>query len=384
MPLDGWDPAQNVESDVRRRHVAYAIALVAGGSASALLIVYGEVQTPELTVLRGVLAVTTLALAAGLLARRLSLRTLERSLLALVTAASVMLVVRWGLDPAPGDATLPWLAVLFPLAVLVLGKSSGLKLNLAVYTLLAALAAGALITRALGLEAAPVSHGAIINYLGLHGAIIALLFALGGRYEALIAAHHHALVRERDANTDQLTGVANRRRLTAALLDAVETAHASGRPLSVAWCDLDHFKHINDTFGHDAGDRVLTEAVARLEAVTRGGDLMGRWGGEELLVMLPDCDHQDALAVAELCRGALGDEPFEGLGAITVSVGVATLGPDEERDALLKRADRHLYEAKAAGRDCVVGEHGPVPRDPGHSGPDRPRRGPAPTTRDDP
>lgn len=356
MRPDDADPRAAVARDVRRRRVAYTAALLIGSAASGLLIVHGEVQTPVLTAVRGLALLTGLVLAAGLLARWLSLRTVERSLLALLVVASTALLVNWSLDPAPGDVTLAWVAVLFPLSVLVLGKSAGLRLNLAVLLLFVILAAGALTARALGLGAPSASLGEIVNYLGLHGAVIAMLFALGGRYEALMSARQEALVREHDANTDPLTDLPNRRRLTAALSQAVARAHATGAPLSVAWVDLDHFKRVNDTFGHDAGDRVLSGAATRLREVTRRGDLLGRWGGEELLLVLPDCGLDDALRVAEDCRRALSEQPFEGVGTVTGSLGVATLAAGEERDALLRRADRCLYEAKVAGRDRVVGE----------------------------
>jgi len=124
--------------------------------------------------------------------------------------------------------------------------------------------------------------------------------------------------------------------------------------------DVDHFKQVNDTYGHDAGDDVLRELAARTIKSVRSVDLAVRWGGEEFLVVMPETDLANAAAVAERLRAAVAKDPFtikssgEKL-AVTISVGVAAaIAGGDHRDRLLKRADDALYSAKSAGRNRVI------------------------------
>jgi diguanylate cyclase (GGDEF)-like protein len=167
----------------------------------------------------------------------------------------------------------------------------------------------------------------------------------------LIARARHA------ADHDHLTGARSRRAFfdLAAREQARSLRHAS--PLSLLLFDVDHFKRINDTHGHAAGDRVLADIVGATSAVLRNIDTVGRLGGEEFAVLLPDTAAGTALLVAERLRHAL-DVPADAAGAgkigYTVSIGVATLQAGESIDAMLSRADAALYAAKAGGRNAVV------------------------------
>jgi diguanylate cyclase (GGDEF)-like protein len=157
------------------------------------------------------------------------------------------------------------------------------------------------------------------------------------------------------ARTDPLTGLSNRLHLTELLDTLLPNAYRRGQPVSVLMIDIDHFKHLNDTYGHRAGDQALRHVAHRLHTSLREGDLLARWGGEEFLAVLPDTDLKEGMAVAErLCR-LLADVPIEMgekdvLVAIQTSVGVAEFAGDT-LDALVDRADLGLYEAKAAGRN---------------------------------
>jgi len=160
---------------------------------------------------------------------------------------------------------------------------------------------------------------------------------------------------------DPLTGLHNRRYLDSHLQTLFDRAMARRRPLSVMITDLDRFKSINDTYGHDGGDRVLKEFARRLRQNVRGIDLACRFGGEEFVVVMPDTDQQVAEKVAERVRAEIAKAPFftsgnEGEGiAVTVSVGVSSLKPYGDRmEDLMKRADIALYEAKSGGRNRVV------------------------------
>jgi two-component system cell cycle response regulator len=160
------------------------------------------------------------------------------------------------------------------------------------------------------------------------------------------------------AYNDELTGLWNRRFLARRLSALVRSAERHGRALSLVLMDIDHFKAINDGHGHAAGDAVLVEIARRLREVIREEDVAGRWGGDELLVMLPDEAAEGARIAAERMRAAIAGAPITAAGeqiAATVSAGYETRAPGEGLDALVRRADEALYAAKQAGRNVVVG-----------------------------
>ena len=157
------------------------------------------------------------------------------------------------------------------------------------------------------------------------------------------------------AVTDTLTGVWNRRQGTE-LLAADLSARRPGQALSLLMLDIDHFKTINDTFGHQAGDHVLIEIASRVRRNLRGNDMVARWGGEEFIVLLRDCSLADALRLADDIRMAIAEVPFGVLGSLTVSVGAAEVRANEDLTSWLGRADQALYRAKRAGRNEVVAD----------------------------
>ena len=159
------------------------------------------------------------------------------------------------------------------------------------------------------------------------------------------------------AVTDPLTGLHNRRFLSARLNHAVDGANAGGAPVSVLIADIDHFKRVNDTLGHEAGDAVLKVFAERLGSDLRALDQAARYGGEEFVVMMPGAGLAEAQIAAERLRRVIGETPFQvdGIGEVpvTVSVGLAQLNQGESVDSLLRRADAALYEAKTEGRNRV-------------------------------
>lgn len=159
------------------------------------------------------------------------------------------------------------------------------------------------------------------------------------------------------AVTDAVTGVHNRHFLMRHLTTTVRRAYDHQRPASILMLDIDHFKQVNDDFGHAAGDRVLRAVAERITTSVRAVDLVARYGGEEFVVIMPDTAIADAHAIAERVRRAVSDLPFTEAGRsrhLTVSIGVAGLGDaDVEGDDLLARADAALYLAKRAGRNRV-------------------------------
>ena len=162
------------------------------------------------------------------------------------------------------------------------------------------------------------------------------------------------------AVTDALTGLHNRRYMAGQLQALVNRAVHGGSSVAVLLMDIDHFKSVNDSFGHDAGDEVLTEFAVRLATNVRAVDLPCRMGGEEFVVVMPGASLDDAHKVAERIRRDVASAPFRIMGgreslSITISIGVAaTNGAGDTPEQLLKRADEGVYEAKAGGRNKVI------------------------------
>jgi diguanylate cyclase (GGDEF)-like protein len=158
------------------------------------------------------------------------------------------------------------------------------------------------------------------------------------------------------ATTDALTGMPNHRALVAALDYELERAQRYGRSCSVLFIDLDHFKALNDGCGHAGGDAALRELAQVFRAALRSVDVLGRWGGEEFIALLPELEGDAALAVAERVRMAVSARMFQVGGGVhlTCSIGVASYPQDAaERDSLVERADRAMYAAKRLGRNQV-------------------------------
>jgi diguanylate cyclase (GGDEF)-like protein len=179
---------------------------------------------------------------------------------------------------------------------------------------------------------------------------------------ALAEAHAELALRAREIEhisaTDHLTGIGNRRQLDHALQRELGHAGRAGQGFGLILCDLDHFKTLNDTHGHQMGDRVLVAAADLLRARLRRDDTLGRWGGEEFLIILPGVDADGVVAVAEKLRGGLADHDFAPVGRCTASFGATIWRVADTAESILRRADSAVYRAKEAGRNRVVGEFG--------------------------
>lgn len=223
-----------------------------------------------------------------------------------------------------------------------------------------------------------LAHGTMLHLLYFRGpgielraaltefvvlAVVLPWFAVMGGYvsrlRARLAGSHRELQRAFErigelAIRDELTGVYNRRFLMEALEREQSRADRLGTPFSVCVIDIDHFKSINDGFGHAAGDAVLRHFAKLVPLELRAVDVYGRFGGEEFLVLLPGTDSAGAQACAERVRARTEAAELPDAPRVTVTIGVATYAKKEPVSALLARADKALYQGKSGGRNRVV------------------------------
>ena len=155
------------------------------------------------------------------------------------------------------------------------------------------------------------------------------------------------------SKTDQLTGVFNRRHLDAVLISELDRHRREGSVFSIILFDVDRFKAINDNHGHQIGDQVLVELGRRILEVTRDADTVGRWGGEEFLIICPDTGPDAAIQAAERLRRTVSETPFTVTGAMTASLGVTCVQRGDTIHGMISRADQALYRGKNSGRDRV-------------------------------
>jgi len=195
----------------------------------------------------------------------------------------------------------------------------------------------------------------------LQFSIIALLYFFGREYylrdnvrmEQRIELQELAAGLEMQASTDPLTGLFNRWKFNDGLSAEIERFHRHHVPFSLVIYDIDHFKQVNDIYGHQTGDRVLVRVSSIVSQALRQNDLLARWGGEEFIVMLLGDDGDAAMAVAQKLRALIADTAFDAVGPITCSFGVAECVVGDTPDRLIARADSALYRAKVNGRNRV-------------------------------
>jgi len=184
------------------------------------------------------------------------------------------------------------------------------------------------------------------------GAVLGLIALLWGYWTYRLRRLNAALLRI--SSTDMLTGIANRLKLSGDLENAMARARKFKTPLCVVLLDVDNFKNVNDTHGHLVGDMVLKDLSSVTSAALRSGDLIGRWGGEEFLALLPGVAAGEAAQIAERLRVNICEHVFVNGLRCTVSMGVAEMHRDDTQDSLTHRADQALYKAKRSGKNRVA------------------------------
>jgi diguanylate cyclase len=350
-----------LEGDRRKRSV-YAVLLSLALLPAAVSLIQilraGAWDASQATI--GVAAlVWFLALAVATRSLRVPLVVIEQ--LALWGGAVLLLGnigLRLYLGPIGPDAasavvtSLLWLPLLFVFSTIAFDGDTSLRYSAALLVLLT------LVTLPHALASA--GGGLVIDGLATmlqaylaFAVLIVALYRFADLHQRMVAMEETARTMRHLANTDALTGVANRRQAEEQLLRELRRAERYGRVFSLLMVDLDHFKQLNDRFGHQAGDAVLIDLARRLSALVRASDTIARWGGEEFLLLAPETQLEDARRLAEIVRRHIQDNRFAERFELTASVGVASYRPGDTVPSLVARADAALYLAKRGGRNQV-------------------------------
>lgn len=196
-----------------------------------------------------------------------------------------------------------------------------------------------------------------LSYILRVHSFLVIILALMSAATAMRRKFQHAASRVEilayEATTDVLTMLPNRRGAREYFEQQIAAAERYGRPLSVIMIDVDHFKEINDTYGHDRGDRILIAVAETLKDYIRETDYVARWGGEEFLILAQHTHKDAACQLAERVRRGIEDQTFKGEIQITISLGVAEWQCEEDMEEVMQRADEAMYNAKTKGRNRV-------------------------------
>lgn len=269
-------------------------------------------------------------------------------------AIAIVSAVAWFLGPIV--STVVWLFDIPPLAIFLLGLRSG-SIAMGITFMSTGLALKFGVWQPIVGDEVAIMIGHTLNVLGATLMLVLIL----NFYDSSRRAMQQELGRtnrelEVSSITDRLTGLFNRGKLDQALALELSRSDRNARPLSVILMDLDLFKQINDEFGHSVGDDVLQKVADILRQVGRDIDIVGRWGGEEFMLICTDTTLEGAIALAERLRAMVASYVFPEVGHKTASMGVSSYRVGDNSRSLLVRADNALYRAKDAGRNQVQSE----------------------------
>ncbi len=360
MPLEG----------LRRKRNAYAgltwLAFVATAISLARNATAVTIDGPAVAV-GAVAALGFLVIAIMAQSRFGSLVVIEHLLLwggsALLIGNLGLRLYLYPLGPEAASAvitSLLWLPLLFVFSTIAFDGDTSLRYSAALLVLLVLVTLPYGLTSGGALFVAP-GLGVMLQAYGASAVLIVALYHFADLHQRMAAMEETARTMRHLANTDALTGLANRRQAEEHLARELRRAERYGRVFSLVMVDIDHFKELNDRFGHQAGDAVLVELAQRLSGLVRASDTIARWGGEEFLLLAPETRLEDARRLAENVRGHVGDQVLAERFEVTVSLGVASYRPGDTVASLVARADAALYLAKRGGRNQVRVEIVPAP-----------------------
>jgi diguanylate cyclase (GGDEF)-like protein len=243
-----------------------------------------------------------------------------------------------------------WIPVIYVFVFTLAGHRSSLKISLAILALFIAISVPYLV-----LQVDPPYGNFTVQLHVVSAVLIAALYFFSSYQQRFQIAQLTVDELARLANTDELTKLANRRRMTEAIESELVRFARYGHTFSIILIDIDHFKTVNDRFGHGVGDQTLVALAARTTDVLRDVDTLGRWGGEEFVVILPETRFGETLDKAAALCGHVAAAPLVGEHGITISCGVTSVTTGDTADSLLQRADEALYAAKRRGRNRAEG-----------------------------
>lgn len=250
-----------------------------------------------------------------------------------------------------------WIPVIYVFAFTLTGHKPSLPLSLGIMALFVAISLPYLM-----LEANPVYANFTIQLHMVSAVLIAALYFFSSYQHRFQIARLTVDEMARLANTDVLTQLANRRRLSEAVNAELIRYARYGHQFSIILIDIDHFKAVNDRFGHSVGDQTLVALAARITPMLRDADMLGRWGGEEFLVVMPETDFGKTLDKAKALCAQVAARPLVGDHPVSISCGVSCVRQGDDADSLLQRADLALYAAKRLGRNrAEAAPAGPEP-----------------------
>lgn len=311
--------------------------------------------TPSLIWVQAIAAVVLSGLLIAGWWQLLSQRIIEQICLlfaVLICAICMVLAMYWpqygaGLDLQP---LYLWIPIIYVFAFTLADHRTALRIALGVFLLFVGISMPYLLR---GGEAVYGNFTLQLHFVS--GVLIAALYHFSSYQYRLRSVQHTADQMAWLANTDDITQLSNRRHMATLIMGELTHCAESGGTFAVILFDIDLFKTINDELGHSAGDRALRALAVHARQVFRDTDGLGRWGGDEFLVLVRDVDAAAAMAMAEaLCR-MIAETPLLERSSVTISCGVTTVQVNDNIDSLLQRADVALYAAKRAGRNRVEG-----------------------------
>jgi diguanylate cyclase (GGDEF)-like protein len=356
------DPAQPSADSLKRALLMAILAL--GGAAAATGWAMTQARGDSSPVLRAVLGLGIVFHPTFLVVvwrRLLPLRVVGLSCLlfaAAVCAACLALRLYSSADGASIDLQplFLWIPGLYVFAFTLSGPRSGLRISLA---LMAAFVAISVPYLAGGGDRTDANF--TVQLPMVSALLIAALYVLSSQAHRFQAARLTLDELARLANTDELTQLANRRRIAEILESELARFARYGHAFSIILVDIDRFKEVHDRFGHDAGDRTLVALTARAADLLRDVDTLGRWSGEELVVVLPETPYEESLHKAHALCAHVSAQPLVGAHGVTVSCGVASVETGDSAETLLRRADEALHAAKRQGGNRAEGARHPEP-----------------------